>query len=524
MKTFPCIPTVIVALWLAAAGCSDASRERTLVSAEAMMEQHPDSALTLLSSLDGSRLSGELRARHALLTSQALDKNYIDITDDSIINIALDYYSANPQHERRLSQAFYYKGVIDFNGGDNHMAIYHFAIADTLAARLGDTPLRAKANATIGLAMRRLTYLEEDLKYSEKALRFFELSGDSLRAANQRLNVATAYYQLNHTDIALKMLNQPDCASNIFIKSLCLLKSGDIEGFESMTRCKPQLQTHSKVQAKYSKILAESGRVAEAEIALEKALRYAKSSFDSASCLIAQGAIYYRKNLWREYAACADSANAVSIRDIQAIKRGSNPIGITNANAYISQFDRSKTNRQRYIMTIWIICGSLLLIAAIFLAAWLYRRDVRSRRKSAQAISLISAEYEEAKRIHKAEIDTALMQAAQTKEKLASLCESAISLDAKKAEEVRNINAEIKEMLNSGCMHELEFYVNITSDSLVARVRQTNLLEEEIKLLILMQAGFSNNQIEVLTGQSYDSISSRKYRLRKKLKSIGIDL
>ena len=63
--------------------------------AEECLETHPDSAFVALDSLDRSLLvTPELRARHALLYSQALEKCGIDVYHDSIIHIALAYYDS----------------------------------------------------------------------------------------------------------------------------------------------------------------------------------------------------------------------------------------------------------------------------------------------------------------------------------------------------------------------------------------------------------------------------------------------
>ena len=68
--------------------------ERLLDDAEAHLEMHPDSAFVALDSIDRRELnSPELRARHALLYSIALEKCGIRMTSDSIINIAVDYYT-----------------------------------------------------------------------------------------------------------------------------------------------------------------------------------------------------------------------------------------------------------------------------------------------------------------------------------------------------------------------------------------------------------------------------------------------
>jgi len=59
---------------ISAVACRDVN-ENALVTAENLMMEHPDSALSVLESIDGSCLTGELQARHALLLSQAYDKN-----------------------------------------------------------------------------------------------------------------------------------------------------------------------------------------------------------------------------------------------------------------------------------------------------------------------------------------------------------------------------------------------------------------------------------------------------------------
>lgn len=63
--------------------------------AEICLETAPDSAFVVLDSLDRRMLdTPELKARHALLYSQALEKCGIEVYNDSIISIALDYYSS----------------------------------------------------------------------------------------------------------------------------------------------------------------------------------------------------------------------------------------------------------------------------------------------------------------------------------------------------------------------------------------------------------------------------------------------
>ena len=69
--------------------------DMALDQAEMYLTTAPDSAFVSLDSLDRSLLNTrELQARHSLLYSQALEKVGIEVYNDSIIHIALDYYSS----------------------------------------------------------------------------------------------------------------------------------------------------------------------------------------------------------------------------------------------------------------------------------------------------------------------------------------------------------------------------------------------------------------------------------------------
>lgn len=83
-------------LFLCLWSCGHGSVVRPILDrAEMSLDSHPDSAFVALDSLDRRMLdTPELRARHALLYSQALERCGIEVYDDSIIHIALEYYSS----------------------------------------------------------------------------------------------------------------------------------------------------------------------------------------------------------------------------------------------------------------------------------------------------------------------------------------------------------------------------------------------------------------------------------------------
>lgn len=115
----------IMVLVLSACDRTSVRISAMLSDAESLMELQPDSALAILESLNPDTLGPRnLRARYALLLSQAHDKNYIDDISDSIIRIAVDYYRDSPdRHSAMLS--FYYMGRVHENAADYGEALYH---------------------------------------------------------------------------------------------------------------------------------------------------------------------------------------------------------------------------------------------------------------------------------------------------------------------------------------------------------------------------------------------------------------
>ena len=135
MKLLP----IILLFLLAITGCyHDKALDALLCDAETSMESHPDSAYMMLQTIDPTTIKSERqRALYALLYSQALDKNYIDETNDSLISIAVDYYeSGNDIRHRMLAR--YYKARILYNNKYYPQSLSVFMRAEEDAQLLND--------------------------------------------------------------------------------------------------------------------------------------------------------------------------------------------------------------------------------------------------------------------------------------------------------------------------------------------------------------------------------------------------
>lgn len=91
--------------------CSSSVKNPLLLSADSLMETHPDSALSILESISSpQKLTRAERAYYAVLLTQAKHKNYIPLDDDSLIQTAVEYYG-DRKKSINAARAHYYLGA-----------------------------------------------------------------------------------------------------------------------------------------------------------------------------------------------------------------------------------------------------------------------------------------------------------------------------------------------------------------------------------------------------------------------------
>ena len=102
---------LLLLLIFALQACVEKNRQERQVihQAELLMQEQPDSALHLLQTLHRPSLTGETLARYALIHSIAQDKSGLDVTSDSLLRIAYDYYCRHPE-DSLYARSQYYMG------------------------------------------------------------------------------------------------------------------------------------------------------------------------------------------------------------------------------------------------------------------------------------------------------------------------------------------------------------------------------------------------------------------------------
>lgn len=163
--------------------------DSNLKEAEKVMNEFPDSALTILCSIDKSQLNTKAeRAIYALLMSQALDKNYIDTTSFNILQPAIDYFLRKGSADEKL-RTYYYQGRIYQNRENNDSAMQSFMRGREYYGQASDTLTMANLLVAQGTIL-STTYKFED--FIEVNLEAAELYRELGRTDYEILSIANA--------------------------------------------------------------------------------------------------------------------------------------------------------------------------------------------------------------------------------------------------------------------------------------------------------------------------------------------
>lgn len=185
---------------------ADLETERTLEDVASFIEERPDSALTILDTMDSFSLTtSALKARHSLLLAMARDKNYIDDTTDSIIAPAVSWYRRHGSADEKLLMN-YYRGRIAMNAGDYETAMRWFADGSRFSEKARN---KVWSGRLCNAKFQVYQLLFDSSSAIDAALRsadYYAAAGELSRYYDAINNVACVYEQLLDTANALHYL------------------------------------------------------------------------------------------------------------------------------------------------------------------------------------------------------------------------------------------------------------------------------------------------------------------------------
>ena len=187
--------------------CTSHNISRTLKNVESYIMERPDSALTVLESIERSSLKTQRnKAHHALLYAMALDKNYIDVTNDSIAQVAVDFYQKHGPMKNR-ARALYYLGIAYFNQKQYDKAILEYSKAEKIAKKCDSLYL--------GMIYTAMSYTYNntynsigELTYAQKASDVFTDINAKQYMRSSKYRMAVSFHNNDDYNNAVKVYNE----------------------------------------------------------------------------------------------------------------------------------------------------------------------------------------------------------------------------------------------------------------------------------------------------------------------------
>lgn len=232
---------LLVISLIAFGACGNAGIEAELDTASRHLEVQPELSLKLLENIDQNKLSSDKqRARYSLLYSIALDKNYIDITDDSIIAPAVKYYSDHGDAQSRFL-CHYYEARIYENAGDVDNALLCISKAER-----SDTSKVDAGTLSMLYAMKCMIYdgvwrSREAIQAGELARKYALMAGKYRHYAYYCLSTSAAYRRCGDKESSRRNLSDAEPYKSYFTLLekhlyqdlvICHMMDSDVSGTE----------------------------------------------------------------------------------------------------------------------------------------------------------------------------------------------------------------------------------------------------------------------------------------------------
>lgn len=197
-----------------------------LSQVEGCMEAYPDSALKQLKRIPNPEsLRGKAQADYALLMTQAMDKNYMKPTSDSLISLAVGYYGAHDMDVKAKGKSFFYFGRVMSELRRYEDAMKYFLASKEIFEGSKEYKMLGLISEEIGNLNWKQDMFEEALSNYQKSKKYSVLSNDTLGISYALRNMGRTYLSLNSKSDsayifyqqALQIAHKYDCSSEFAI-------------------------------------------------------------------------------------------------------------------------------------------------------------------------------------------------------------------------------------------------------------------------------------------------------------------
>lgn len=519
---------------IACCACTPSSVWKQLDCSAQLMNDRADSALCILKSIDYNRLhSAASRARFALLYSQALDKNYIDLTTDSLLQPALRYYNSGrgTAHDRMLAN--YLLGRIHYNAGRYLYSMVALLEAEEEVDYVDDSYL-------VGLLYAYKGFLHSKFYDNPSALKALRLA-DSCFLQGQHwklhkhtlLNIAQAYMNMQEyalsEELFLDLLNTATAEQDAFLSQKCvdflltqyMNQEDHVKAKVLLNRLEQKVDSTSFLYAMaLAQIKASEGSINEAQELILKAQKQATNSRDISRTFFTRYRLHQTLGNYKE--ALDHYKKVTHIQDTVMRRVLRQPIIATQRDFYHTQAEL----RAEQIRNTQILYGALFAIAVLGLGIVIILARHRIAAKKAEVGQYIGL-LDELREKTNAETREMNMQISKLfadqfslLNQLSTIYYETHALQKDKEAIYKKVREEIGYWSdNRKHQGELEKVVNIYKNNVLAVIRKEipSFSELDMQILCYWYAGFSTKAISVFLANTISMINTRKHRLRSKM-------
>ena len=539
MKSTTSILATIIVLFLS--GCSEKSDTYNIFStAEQLMNTQPDSSLHLLEKIDSKQLvTKEGKARYALLYSQALDKNYIDVTNDSLINIAVDYYKEKSGHKYYSMLSHYYKARVEYNRKSYSQSIVTAAIAEKLALEIEDYFHLGYIYQCLSQNYTMAYNSVEELRYIEMAYECFKRAGREIHSQYCLMNIARAHTANRDYKKAIDgyehLLSIIDKNNNVHLFERCLhnyahtlvvdeqfcIAKNVLLQLNAMSQCKWEVTDYCNLARIYNK----EEKSDSALYYLNKAKEIITEKTDS---------VFVFRTLYEMCIADNNHKDALSyLKKIDLIQDSITDVTLEQAviashrDYLLFEAEQAKMNAayNKNLLKLWVII-LIALIAILFFAVLYYHESVKRKnieiKTAVEDLSKLNMSF----KLQKNDLIDARQQIFNIFSNQFTILDELVNtyLDFEGSSKsssavLRELEKCIAGFSSQQRLDELNDAVNSSMNNIVERLSEQvpSVNKNEINLFLYLCAQFSPRVISLFMNDKLENIYNKKSRLKKKI-------
>jgi len=527
--------------------CSS-STQKAFNEAERLLASHPDSSITILQGLSPQKIfSPHSRARYALLLTIAGNRTGKDFKNDSLAQIAYDYYHHLGSKRNKMLSS-YYLATAKADADQTIEATFLYQEAENYADRIKDFHYKGFAQQRLAELYAQNYDFEGFERYNLQAIQSFTLSGDEDAKFYSLIDLARRYSVTgritNANQILDSLLRQPADANKrarlYQVKGNIFFSKGEWGTADAYYQKIEDLGFRSTIQTYGNRAIIHEhlGSPAQADYFLSLARKQSRTAIDSTiyhSC--ANDLFQLRKDYKNAFLSLKQASDYQDKAVSELLARSA-----THAmKAYLEErYQHEQVKTQNLSLLISLVIILMLTLGTVSIMALKKRRkEIEVERELVNSLKKDLLLLQEEQKTSGAVLDTLLQDKINKIKKISSTFFSwtseAVYLreeqrgKAMKEEIIEEFRNELRALRDDPhLISDIENALNQAHGQIMRRLRDLtfntpdiHFNERDFELLNLFFANFSSKSISFLLDMTDDAVRKRKSRYKKLFLSHG---